>query len=159
MTVTTGPASVDVWGAVLAAVRQAVDDVRENRAPPAAVPNPHGLADALERLNANLPAVITTLRTHQGEITGAADILAALAKAGVPHAADIEAALLAAPGALAAAEKWLPVILPFVTGGIFAPAPRGGPPIAEADWSRGFPQPQPVDNPSGAIGGPLPHSS
>ena len=36
---------------------------------------------------------------------------------------------------------------------IFAPAPRGGPPITEADWSHGFPQAKPVDNPSGAIGG------
>ena len=35
----------------------------------------------------------------------------------------------------------------------FTPMPRGGPPIAAADWSHGFPQPQPVDNPSGAIGG------
>ena len=36
----------------------------------------------------------------------------------------------------------------------FAPAPRGGPPITEADWSHGLPQAQPVDNPSGAVGGP-----
>jgi hypothetical protein len=35
----------------------------------------------------------------------------------------------------------------------FAPAPRGGPPITEADWSHGVPRPQTVDNPSGAIGG------
>ncbi len=38
-------------------------------------------------------------------------------------------------------------------GGAFTPAPRGGPPITAADWSHGIPQPQPVDNPSGAIGG------
>ena len=35
----------------------------------------------------------------------------------------------------------------------FAPAPRGGPPLTEADWSHGIPKPQVVKNPSGAIGG------
>ena len=35
--------------------------------------------------------------------------------------------------------------------GAFDAAPRGGPPIAEGEPWRG---PQPVDNPSGAIGGP-----
>lgn len=39
------------------------------------------------------------------------------------------------------------------TPAMFAPAPRPGPPMTEADWSHGIPKAQPVDNPSGAIGG------
>jgi hypothetical protein len=35
-----------------------------------------------------------------------------------------------------------------------ATPPNPGPPLTQADWSNGPPQPQPVDNPSGAIGGP-----
>ena len=150
--IASAPSAADTWAAILAGLKQAATDVAANRAPPVATPNPHALADALERLHANLPAVIATLRAHQGVVTGAADILAALAKAGVPHAADIEAALLAAPDALAMVEKWLPFILPFLGGGA-AFTPASGPLIAAADWSHGPPQPQLVDNPSGAIGG------
>ena len=34
-----------------------------------------------------------------------------------------------------------------------APPPSAGPPLTQGDWSNGPPRPQPVDNPSGAIGG------
>lgn len=148
------PAAVEFWAALLTGLKALAADVSANRAPPAATFDPGALAAGLERLNASLPAIAATLREHQGVITGVADLLAALSRAGVPHAADIEAAVLAAPDLLQEAEKWLPWILPFVSGGgPFAAAPRGGPPVTEGDPWRG---PQPVDNPSGAIGGPWP---
>lgn len=145
------PTGVDFWSIVIAGFMKLADDIRENRAPPAPSATPGQLAGALEQLHANLPAIIGTLRAHQGVVTGAADLLAALSKAGVPHAADIEAAVLAAPGALATIDKWLPWILPFFSGPAGGAA-SPGPLITEADWS-GWKGPQPVNNPSGAIGG------
>lgn len=97
------------WAALAQAIERAADDVRQNRAPPAPV-STATLADTLERVAAVLPSVILTLRAHRGVVAGADEILAALAKAGVPHAADIEAAMLALPGALEAANKYLPTI-------------------------------------------------
>lgn len=98
------------WADLWRAIQKAVDDVRNNRAPPAAI-NTVSLADTLERVRASLPAVITTLRAHQGVETGVVDLLEYLAKQGVPHAHDIEAAVLAMPGVLEAAEQYLPAVL------------------------------------------------
>ena len=38
-----------------------------------------------------------------------------------------------------------------------AAPPSSAPPLTQADWSNGPPRPQPVDNPSGAIGGDDPN--
>ena len=118
------PAPVD-WGAV---IRQFIADINVNRAPPSATFDPSSIANTLSRINAALPAVIQTLRAHQGVITGVADLLAAMSRAGVPHASDIEAAVLETPGLLAEVEEWLPWVLPVLSGGASsAPAPIGIP--------------------------------
>lgn len=119
------PPAADVWGDVVKAFEKALEDVRANRAPPPPI-STSSLADILAHVNAALPAVIATLRAHQGVITGAAELLEALSKAGVPHAADIEAALLAAPGMLEKAEKWLPMIAGFLAATRPAPTYQPG---------------------------------
>ena len=61
--------------------------------------------------------------------------------------------------AILAAETILPIVADFYrAAGVdpFVPMPRPGPPVTEADWSHGPPQPVAVDNPSGAIGGDNP---
>jgi hypothetical protein len=109
------------WSAVLSKI---ADDIKNNRAPPAPL-NTGSLADTLAKINAALPAAILTLRAHQGVVTGAADLLAVLSKAGVPYADEIEAAVLSVPGALDEAEKWLPRVVWALTE--FQPAPTWQP--------------------------------
>lgn len=118
------------------AVEQGIADAKANKAPPTkASLTAAGFADFLTTINASLPAAAATLRAHQGELTGVAHVLAVLAKAGVPYAADIEAALLSYPGLLEAAEKWLPVVLPFIRfGDPFAAAPNPPPGM---NWRAG----------------------
>jgi hypothetical protein len=116
-------ATID-WGAL---VQRIEDDIRENRAPPSASLNPAAFADALARIHASLPAWIGALRDHQGVVTGLADLLAAMSRAGVPHAADAEALVLAVPGLAATVEKWAWVLPMLAGGGPFAPAPTWQP--------------------------------
>ena len=81
---------------------------------------------------------------------------AAIANAILSGIAAIDPAIAPILGLAEAAEPVFQAIVEIVKanpGGVFDAAPRGGPPIAAADWSHGIPQPHPVDNPSGAIGG------
>ena len=110
------------WGSIINTLRKMAEDIKSNTPPPPPSASAD-LAEVLDHINANLPAVITVLRTHQGVLTAADDLLAVLAKAGIPYAGDLDAAVLAAPGALTDAQKWLPTILWALT--TFAPAPTG----------------------------------
>lgn len=110
------------WGSLLRAIQKALDDIKANAPPPPPAASAD-LADVLDQINAHLPAVITALRAHQGVLAGADDLLSVLAGAGVTWAADLDAAVLAAPGALTDAQKWLPTILWALT--TFAAAPTG----------------------------------
>lgn len=103
-------------------VQKMVEDIKSNAPPPPPTASAD-LADVLDHINANLPAVITALRAHQGVLTAADDLLALLSKAGIPYAGDLDAAVLAAPGVLNDAQKWLPTILWALT--TFAPAATG----------------------------------
>ncbi len=106
------------WGAIA----QAAADIRANKAPPtlAGIDAPN-LAATFDHLQAVLPEWIAALKAHQGVLTGLGDVLAAMSKAGVPHAAEIETAVVALPGALETADRWLPWILPFLGGGADGP--------------------------------------
>lgn len=108
-------------------VPQVVDDVRNNRAPPTPV-NAPDLAAILARMNAALPAVVSALSTHQGEVTGALHMVAVLQAAGVPYADLAAEVLQAAPGIVAALDKWVPVAVSLVgSGEWFSPAVVGIP--------------------------------
>ena len=121
MTTPTAPSAQRVdWGAVFAKITA---DVENNVAPPVGHLDPASFADVLARVHASLPAWIGALRAHQGVVTGLADLLAAMNKAGVPHAADVEALVLAIPGLAAKAESWAWVLPLLAGGGPFAPAP------------------------------------
>jgi hypothetical protein len=122
-TTSTSAPAID-WRAIMRALPQIIEDVRDNEAPPPPVAS-LGLADTLEHVSAVLPSIILTLRSHQGVVTGAADLLSAMADAGVPHAAAIRDAVLATPGALDAAEAWLPRVM--WAASTFAPAATGIP--------------------------------
>lgn len=112
------------WGQLLNAARKMADDIKANKPPPPPAASAD-LADVLDRINASLPAVITALRAHQGVLTAADDLLQVLSHAGVTWAATADAAVLAAPGALSDAQKWLPTILWALTA--IAPASPGLP--------------------------------
>ena len=94
------------WGVLLLAAQKFVEDVKENRAPPA----PDSAADfptlAVE-LSAALPQWQAAWTAHRGVVTGLSELLQALADNGVPYAAMARNALLTAPGAMSEAEKWL----------------------------------------------------
>lgn len=98
------------WGSLLRAVQKAADDIKANRPPPPPVGS-GDLADMLDQINAQLPAIITALRSHQGVLTAADDILAVLSEAGVTWATTADNAVLTAPGAFASAQKWLPMLI------------------------------------------------
>lgn len=115
--------------AALRAAPEAIADARGNIAPPApdtSVDLASGLAALLDFAHANLPAVITTLRTHPGEITAAAHVLDAMAGAGVPYAAEIRQWVLETPGALDAAEAWVDRLKGLLATFAPAPNPLGG---------------------------------
>ena len=110
------------WGAILRTVQKMAEDLKFNTPPPPPAASAD-LADVLDHVNAQLPAIITALRAHQGVLTAADDLLALLNKAGIPYAGDLDAAVLAVPGAASNSQKWLPTILWALTA--FQPAAAG----------------------------------
>ena len=114
--------SLFTWGALVATFRQMAVHLKSNSPPPPPAESAD-LADALDHIATNLPAVITALRAHQGVLTATDDLLRLLAGAGVSWASTADAAVLAAPGALTDAQKWLPTILWALTA--FQPAAPG----------------------------------
>lgn len=111
------------WPALIAAVAQAVTDVRANR-PLAPQPAATGaqIAAALTAAQADIGWVAVKIAAYPGVIRGLDDVLAALD--GQPWAVEVKAAVDALPGGLAEAEKWLPTVLGMLT--MFSPA-TGGP--------------------------------
>lgn len=105
-------------------LQQVVDDIRTNRAPPSPANTPD-LWDMLTKLNTLLPSIEAEYAAHQGELTAAADTLAALSRMGVPHAVEIEDIVLGLPSLLPLVEKWVPFILGFRPDP--APLPGMGP--------------------------------
>ena len=98
-----------------------------------------------------LAAELNRLITNIGDVDNDLDV--------TQHVAALLAPYVPAAGGIAVAAYVLKLgwdgaqVLYATNPAAFAPAPRSGPPIAEADWSHGWPKPKPVDNPSGAIGG------
>ena len=110
------------WGAILDTLRKMADDIKSNAPPPPPAASAD-IADVLDHINAVLPSIVTALRAHQGVLTAADDLLAVLTKAGVTWASAADSAVLAAPGALADAQKWLPTVMWALTA--FQPAAMG----------------------------------
>jgi hypothetical protein len=102
----------------------------------------------LQEAQAKVAAVSAWIKAHPKLVTIERAALGALGAAKVSWAADLGAGIDAAPGALAEATKWLPVAISALKE--FQPAPSNGPPLTQGDFWQ---HPQPVDNPSGAIGG------
>ena len=96
----------------------------------------------------DLGAKLERLVTHIGDIDNDFDVteqVAGILAPYLPIAGEVATAIWVLKAGFDFAKT-----LPAST---WAPAPRPGPPLTEADWSHGFPGPQPVTNPSGAIGG------
>lgn len=122
----------------LAVLRKAASDIAANAPPPAGAPFAVAdLAPLLEDLQTRLPAIVAAVRAHQGAITGVGDILDALRAAGATWAGELESALYATHGLLAAAEAWLPTIVGALRA--FAPEPVDSPvsPRDPTQFSRG----------------------
>jgi hypothetical protein len=139
------------FGPLLRALAQAEDDLKSN----APLPRPTAITmtDALAAIvsaQAKAEAVSNWLIAHPGVYWLARRVLTALAAMRVSWAPEALAALKALPGALAEATLWLPRLRGFLAA--MQPAPWGGPPITQGQPWAG---PQPVDNPSGEIGGPF----
>ena len=110
------------WAALAASLKRIAEDIKTNAPLPEAPPlGP--LSEIAKAIEADLPVAASFLADHQGELTGVADLLAALAADGVPYVADLRLAILHAPGLLAMAEQYLPMIVGALS--IFAPAATG----------------------------------
>ena len=97
------------WGALLAALPEAIADLRANQPLPAG--QPMSMSDAAAALKAAQPyvgAANALLNAHPGAITAAIRVLRALGAAGVSWASEAEGVVAAVPGALAFANTSLP---------------------------------------------------
>lgn len=109
------------WSTFFRAVEKAVRDLKANKPlPPSIPPTDMEIVAGLTAFQARLPELIVALTKYPGAITGIVDILDALRQQGVPWAGDLETALQAAPGGLAAFENSLPTIIGLITA--FSPA-------------------------------------
>ena len=109
------------WDALAASLKRAAEDIKANAPLPAPPPSTGSIVDLAKAIQADLPIVSAFLADHQGAATGIADLLAALDADGVPHAGELRLAILHAPGILAQAEHWLPIIIGALSA--FGPAP------------------------------------
>ena len=108
------------WPALRAAFAQAEADYRANATLPAGAPLTGAqVASLLVWAQPYLAALPPFFAAHSGVLTGAVDILTALAKQGAPGAAKIANVVAAIPGAVVMAND----VMPFVIGVLQATAP------------------------------------
>jgi hypothetical protein len=110
--------------ALVRAFEQAEADYAANLPlPPAA---PMSEADALAALTAAQPKIAALdawVKAHPGAIRAAGRILTELGAQGFTWATELDTALSAGPGGLAAADSWLPTVIGGL--GMFQPAATG----------------------------------
>jgi hypothetical protein len=163
---------VSFWAAIGRAAKAAIEAYAATKGAPASVlPAPGEVVGAIAGSKITFGQLVTSAKTLEGSSIGAKlrelvtnignvdnDLDVAMEVASVlapmlPIAGEVDVALYVLKVGYDLAKR-----LPAST---WAAAPRGGPPIAEADWSHGppaFPLPweKPLPepkNPSGAIGG------
>lgn len=108
--------------ALLRAAEQAEADIKANAPLPPVVPLTE--ADALAAFKAAQPkidALDAWVKAYPGALRALGRILAELGAQGFTWASELDTALSAGPGALAAEESWAPTIIGLLT--TFAPAP------------------------------------
>ena len=115
--------TAEQWAALSAALKRTAADIKANKPLPPPSAASGSLTDIAKTIEADLPFVAQFLTDNQGIATGIADLLAALAADGVPHAGDLRRAILQTPNLLSEAEKWLPIIVGALSA--FAPAATG----------------------------------
>lgn len=98
--------------ALLVAIEKAEADYKANAPLPPA--EPMSEADALAALKAAQPKIAALdawVKAHPGAVRALGRILGELSAQGFTWATELDAALSAGPGALAAADSWVPTVI------------------------------------------------
>lgn len=160
------------WRALWNGAKAAVEAYAATKGAPASVlPAPGAVVGVVANSKITFGQLVTSAKTLEGSGLGSKLLELVTNIGNVDNDLDVTAEVASAlapmlpiAGEVAVAAYVLKVGYDFakrLPASTWAPAPRGGPPIAEADWSHGPPAiplpwqkplPEP-DNPSGAIGG------